>query len=347
MADAARGPRGRTDAAAARKAAILMVSLDPDSAARLMSQLEKHEQERVALEIVKLEAVPPDPAERERTLREFYQLQKSQEATDRGGLRSAQQILEKIHPPQEARRILEGAAAAAHRSHFEFLRKADPENVVAFISDEHPQMIALICSHLDPGQAGRIIEALPLPKQQEVIRRLASMEPTSPQVVQQVERALEGRMSAVVSQDLEETDGVAQAARVLNLVQRSVERSILEGLKAEEPEMVEKIKRLMFTFADLLRVNDRGIQNLLKGVDATRLALALKTAKPELRDKFFTNMSKRAVDRILEELELMGPVRLSDVEAAQQAVVDEALRLEEAGEVTIEGRGGSQETLVT
>jgi flagellar motor switch protein FliG len=322
-----------------------MVSLDPDSAARLMSQLEKHEQEKIALEIVRLEGSPPEPAERERILREFYQAQKGQEVFDRGGLRCAQQILERIHPPQEARRILESVAASG-RSHFEFLRKADPENVVAFISDEHPQMIALICSYLDPGQAGRIIEALPPAKQQEVVRRLAALEPTSPQVVQQVERALESRMSSVAPQGLEQTDGLVHVARVLNQVQRSVERSILEALRAEEPEMAEKIKRLMFTFADLVRMNDRGVQNLLKGVDAARLALALKTAKPELREKFFRNMSQRARERIAEEMELMGPVRLVDVEAAQQGIVDEALRLEEAGEVSIEGRGGAQDTLV-
>jgi flagellar motor switch protein FliG len=323
-----------------------MVSLDPETAARLMGQLEKSEQEHIAVEIVRLEASPPDRAEREKVLREFLQSQQSLQQTDQGGLRSVQTLLEKVHPPQEARRMLESVSGAAGKSRFEFLRKADPENIVHFIVDEHPQMIALILSHLDPVQSGRILEGLPLAKQQEVVRRLASLEPTSPQVVQQVEKALESRLSTVITQDLEQADGIGAAARVLNQVQRSVERAILEGLKAEEPEMVDRIRRLMFTFADLLRVNDRGVQNLLKNVDTTRLALALKTAKPELRDKLFRNMSQRAVARIQEEMELMGPVRLADVEAAQQAVVDETLRLEEAGELVIEGRGGAQEAVV-
>jgi flagellar motor switch protein FliG len=323
-----------------------MVALDAESASRLMSELDKADQERLAVEIVRLEDAPPDAAERERVLREFYGAHLARQASARGGRGSARQILEKIHSPEEVRRILETAEHVLGKSRFEFLKKAAPENVVAFIADEHPQMIALILSHLEAGQAARILEELPLIKQQEVVRRLASLEPTSPQVVAQVERALESRLSALSVQQLTETGGVASAARILNQVQRSTERTILEGLKSEEPELVDRIRRLMFTFGDLLRVNDRGVQNLLKNVDTTRLALALKTAKPEIRDKFFRNMSKRAQERVAEELELMGPVRVVDVEAAQQAIVDEVLRLEEAGELVVEGRSDAENVMV-
>jgi len=333
--------RATAEAVGARRAAVLMVSVDQETAARLMSQLDKPEQERIATEIVRLESSPPDRAERERVLREFSQFHLSQQAVESGGLRTAQSLLEKIHEPQEARRILANVEAAVGKTPFEFLRKADPESVVGFIADEHPQMIALILSYLEPLRAGHIIEGLPLMKQQEVVRRLATIEPTSPAVVEQVEKALQGRLEAFGAADMRETDGIAAAARVLNHVNRSTERSILESLRVDEPDLVEKLRRQMFTFADLERVNERGVQNLLKTVDTTRLSLALKTASPELREKFFRNMSKRAQERVLEEMELMGPVRVVDVQAAQNAIVDEALRLEESGELIVEGRGGT------
>ena len=333
--------RAAAEAVGARRAAVLMVSIDQETAARLMSQLDKPEQERIATEIVRLESSPPDRAERERVLREFSQFHLSQQAVESGGLRTAQSLLEKIHEPGEARRILANVEAAVGKTPFEFLRKADPESVVGFIADEHPQMIALILSYLEPLRAGRIIEGLPLLKQQEVVRRLATIEPTSPAVVEQVEKALQGRLEAFGAADMRETDGIAAAARVLNHVNRSTERSILESLRVDEPDLVEKLRRQMFTFADLERVNERGVQNLLKTVDTTRLSLALKTASPELREKFFRNMSKRAQERVLEEIELMGPVRVVDVQAAQNAIVDEALRLEESGELIVEGRGGT------
>jgi flagellar motor switch protein FliG len=339
-------PRATAEAAGARRAAILMVSLDQESAARLMAQLDKPEQERIATEIVRLDAAPPDRAEREKVLRDFYAYHTSQQAVESGGLRTAQSILEKVHEPQEAKRILANVQAAVGKTPFEFLRKADPESVGGFIADEHPQMIALILSHLEAHRAGRILEGLPLSKQQDVVRRLATIEPTSPAVVEQVEKALQGRLSAFGASELRELDGVAVAAKVLNHVARATERTIMEGLRSDEPDLVEKLRRQMFTFADLIRVNDRGVQNLLKSIDTSRLSLALKTASPGLRDKFFHNMSKRAQERVLEEMELMGPVRVVDVQAAQNAIVDEVLRLEEAGELIIEGRGGSETVVI-
>lgn len=340
-----RDPRAAAEAAGARRAAILLVSLDQETAARLMAQLDKPEQERIATEIVRLDSAPPDRAEREKVLREFTTYHVSQQAVESGGLRTAQSLLEKIHEPQEAKRLLANVQAAVGKTPFEFLRKADPDSIVGFIADEHPQMIALILSYLEPHRSGRVLEGLPLAKQQEVIHRLATIEPTSPAVVEQVEKALQGRLAAFGASDMRETDGIAAAAKVLNHVARATERTLMENLRMDEPDLVEKLRRQMFTFADLIRINDRGIQNLLKTIDTSRLSLALKTASPELRDKFFHNMSKRAQERVLEEMDLMGPVRVVDVQAAQNAIVDEVLRLEEAGELIIEGRGGT-ETLV-
>jgi flagellar motor switch protein FliG len=346
MPTTAKDPRAEAEAAAARKTAILMISVEQEIAARLMAQLDRREQERIAREIILLEARPPSKEERERVIRDFYHFHLAQQAGAPGGPRSAQSLLEKVYPAGEAKKLIEDVQAGMGGSRFEFLRKADPSSVVHFIGDEHPQLIALIVSHLDPVLGGKILEGLSLTKQQDVVKRLAAMEPTSPQVVHQVEKALESRLSSFAPPEGQGLDGAQVAARVLNHVGRATERGILESLKDEEPELAERIKRLMFTFSDLVRVNDRGIQNLLKSVDTSRLALALKTAGPELKDKFFRNMSRRAVDRVQEEMELLGPVRVVDVQSGQNAIVDEALRLEEAGELLIEGRGGAESLVV-
>ena len=311
------GPQDEIDAGA-RRTAILLVSLDQESAARLMARLDKGEQERIAREIVRLENAPSEKGEREQILRDFTVLHLARQVDD----------------------------TTVGTSHFEFLKRADTSSVVNFIADEHPQVIALILSHLAPVQAGKILESMPVARQQEVIRRLAVMEPTNSQVVQQVEKALESRVAALAGSEIREADGMALVARLLNQVTRATERSILEGLRSEEPELVGKIRRRMVTFEDLLRVNDRGIQNLLKNVDISRLALALKTASPEIHEKISRNLSKRAVERIREEMDLMGPVRVADVQDAQNAVMDEVLRLEEVGDLVVEGRGGAETVVV-
>jgi flagellar motor switch protein FliG len=324
-----------------RKAAILMVSLDPESAAKVMAEFEKPEQERLAREIVRLEGAPAEPAELEVVIREFLSHHRARAAGGPGGVGAARRILEKIHTPEETREMLRAVENALGRTRFEFLRKAELPDLVAFLANEHPQTIALVLSHLPAEQGARLVQALPLPKQQEVVRRLASLEPTNPAVVEQVEKTLESRLSAYGTRGVRETDGLGAAAALLARLPRSTERGLIEALRADDPEFADSLRRRMFRFELLLRANDRGIQNLLKNVDAPTLSLALKTAGPELRDKFFRNMSPRAAERIREEMEVMGPVRLSEVESAQQGIVDEVLRLEESGELVIEGRGGA------
>lgn len=325
-----------------RKAAIFFVSVDQESAVRILSHLDREEQERIALEISKLEQEPSGKEEREVVLKTLYNLSLAHQYLEIGGPAYARELLEKILPVEEVQRIMDAINAATKMSPFGFLQKTDAESILAFIQEEHPQTIALIVAHLTPAQAAAILEGLPLKKQQEVIKRLATMEHTSPDVVQEVEKSLETKLSAVLSQEIRRTGGVPQAAEILNLVQRATERGILEGLEEQDPEMVNQIRRLMFTFEDVLRVNDRGIQNLLKNVDTQQLSIALKTASPELREKFFRNMSKRAVEMVKEEMEYMGPVRLKEVEAAQQTIVDVVRRLEEQGELIVEGRGGGE-----
>lgn len=336
----------QTDPAGVRKAALFLVSIDQETAARIMTQLDKDEQELIALEIARLGEERPTKEERDRVFGEFKNIYLAHQYVEQGGLGYARSLLEKILPSDEVRRIIDAIESSMKAAPFGFLQKTDSRNLITFIQDEHPQTIALIIAYLSSSQGAELLEGLPLKKQQDVIKRLATMEHTNPEIVQQVEKALETKLSAFVTSELRKTGGVEAAAEVLNLVQRSTERNILEGLEEEDPEMVEQIRRLMFTFDDILRVNDRGVQNLLKNIDTSQLAMALKTASPELKDKFLRNMSKRASDLISEEMEFMGPVRLSDVEAAQQAIVDVVRRLEEQGELIIEGRGGAEEIVV-
>ncbi len=343
MAEAPKPVRAPLDAEGARKAAILMVSVDQESAARVMSQLDKQDQERVAFEIIRLDSEPPSKDEQEGVLREFYNLQVAQQYVDQGGHEYARKVLEKLYSADEARKMMETIESSMRMSAFRFLRRTDTVHLVTFIADEHPQTIAIILAYLGPSQAAGILEGLPAKKQGDVIKRLATMEHTSPEAVEQVEKALEAKLASFGTQEFRKTGGVESTAEILNLVQRSTERSVLEALHEEHPELVEQIRRLMFTFDDILRSNDRGVQNLLRSIDTSQLSLALKHASPELREKFFKNMSPRAADLVKEEMEFMGPVRLSDVEAAQQAIVDVVRRLEDQGELIIEGRGGGEE----
>jgi len=226
------------------------------------------------------------------------------------------------------------------------LQKTDPQQLAKFLETEHPQTIALILAHLPPQKASEILVGLPSQKQIEVVKRVATMEQTSPDVIKEVERGLEHRLSDIVSQTFEKAGGIDTVAEMLNLADRSTEKGIMEGLEAEDPDLVEQIRRLMFVFEDILLVNDKGIQSVLKEVDNEELSLALKTASQELKDKIFKNMSERAAQLIAEDMQYMGPVRVSDVESAQQKIVDIVRRLEDAGEIVIAGRGGEKEMVV-
>ncbi len=217
---------------------------------------------------------------------------------------------------------------------------------MTFLQEEHPQTIALVLSHLPPGMATDIVAALPTERQVEVASRIANMDQTSPDVIKEVERGLEKRLAGLVSERFERVGGVEAVAEILNMAGRATEKAILEGLEASDPQLVEEIRRLMFVFEDIIRVNDKGIQSVLKEVENDELSLALKTASEELKEKIFKNMSERAAQMIKEEMEFMGPVRVSDVENAQQKIVDIVRRLEDAGDVVIAGRGGGGDVVV-
>ena len=248
--------------------------------------------------------------------------------------------------PADADRILQQISQQVRKTPFSFLQKAESQNLLTFIQDEHPQTIALIVSHLAFHKASEILAGLPTPKQIEVVKRVANMEQTNPEVISEVERGLESRLSNMLNQSFEKIGGVDSVAEMLNLVDRTTEKGIMEGLEADDPDLVEEIRRLMFVFEDILLVDDKGIQSVLKEIENDELALALKTASQELKDKVFKNMSERAAAMIGEDMEFMGPVRVSDVESAQQRIVDIVRRLEDAGEIIIAGRGGDKDMIV-
>ncbi len=327
-----------------RKASVLMLSLGQDVAAELLKRLDRDTVEELSREIAGMEGVTAE--QRDVVLDEYYNLALASNYLEEGGLAYASALLEKSLPADDAKRIIDQVTQTIQSSPFSFLQKAESENLLTFIQDEHPQTIALVLAHLNSDKSSEVLVGLPSAKQIEVVKRIANMEQTNPEVIHEVERGLEHRLSAIVDQSFEKVGGVETVAEMLNLADRATEKSIMEGLEAEDPELVESIRRLMFVFEDILKVQDRGIQGVLKEVENDELALALKMASEELRDKLFRNMSERAASLIGEEMEFMGPVRVSDVEAAQQKIVDVVRRLEDSGEIVIAGKGGEDDVIM-
>ena len=326
------------------KAAILILTLDHQSAGALLKKLPTDTVEEVTRVLASLGEVPADLSMK--VIEEFYSLRMAAQSVKEGGLDYAKSLLKESLDSKMADRVIQQIQTQVQRTPFAFLQKAESENLLTFIQDEHPQTIALIVSHLPHHKASEILVGLPPQKQVEVVRRVANMEQTNPDVIREVEAGLESRLSNMLQHSMERVGGVETVAEILNLCDRASEKSIMEGVESEDPDLVEQIRRLMFVFEDIMLVNDKGIQAVLKEVDNDELCLALKTASDGLREKIFNNMSARAADLIKEDMQYMGPVRLSDVEAAQQRIVDVVRRLEDAGEIVIAGRGGEKDMVV-
>jgi len=326
------------------KSAILLLSLEAPVASEILKSLPQEMVEDVTRELAGLGRIPDKL--RQEVVEEFYGLSLGFKYQAEGGLDYAKELLKNALDGKVADKILGQIQTHVTKAPFSFLQKAEAENLLTFIQDEHPQTIALIVCHLPHHKAAEILVGLPNQKQVEVIKRIANMEQTNPEVIREVERGLESRLSAMLTQSMEKAGGVSTVAEILNLADRATEKTIMEGLEAEDPDLVEEIRRLMFVFEDIRMVDGKGIQAVLREIDNDELALALKTASPELQEKIFSNMSERAASLIREDMEFMGPVRVSDVESAQQRIVDVVRRLEEAGEIIIAGRGGQEELIV-
>lgn len=326
------------------KSAILLLLLDSESAGKLLKALPTESVEEVTRALAALGDVPKELGEE--VIREFYSLAMAQGYVREGGFAYAKNLLKNSLDSKVADKVIQQIQTQVQKTPFSFLQKAESANLLTFIQDEHPQTIALIVSHLSHHKASEILIGLPPAKQIEVVRRVAHMEQTNPEVIREVEMSLESRLSNMITSSMEKVGGVETVAEILNLVDRSTERTIMQGVESEDPELVEEIRRLMFVFEDIKLVDDKGIQSILKEVDNDELALALKTASAELQQKIFGNMSERAATLIKEDMQFMGPVRVSDVEAAQQKIVDIVRRLEDSGDIVIAGRGGDSDLIV-
>lgn len=326
-----------------QKAAILLIALGPERSSQVFKHLKDDEIEQLTLEIANTKSVPSDL--KDQILDEFYEVCLAQQYIAEGGIAYAKELLDKALGEDKARDVIGKLTASLQVRPFEFVRKADASQLLNFIQDEHPQTIALILSYLPAAQAASVVGALAPEKQADVARRIATMDRTSPDVIQEVERVLEKKLASLVNQDYTIVGGVDSIVSILNTVDRSTEKHIMENLEVEDPELADEIRRKMFVFEDILLLDNRSIQTVLREVDNNELATALKNANEEVQKIIFDNLSSRLASMIKEDMEFMGPVRLKDVEDAQQKIVNIIRRLEDSGEIVI-SRGGGDEVIV-
>lgn len=326
-----------------QKAAILLISLGPDVSAQIYKHLSEEEIEKLTMEIAGVRRVEQD--QKEEVLEQFHQLAIAQDYITQGGIGYAKDVLEKALGNEEANAIIGRLTSTLQVRPFDFARKADSMQIFNFIQNEHPQTIALVLSYLESEQSGQILSALPQEMQADIAKRIAIMDSTSPEIIHEVESILEKKLSSTLTQDFTDAGGIESVVEVLNSVDRSTERTIIDALEIQDPELAEEIKKRMFVFEDIVTLDNRSIQRVIRDVENGDLQLALKVASDEVKNIVFTNMSQRMSDTFKEEMEFMGPVRLRDVEEAQTRIVAIIRRLEESGEIVI-ARGGGDDIIV-
>ncbi|UTR10869.1 flagellar motor switch protein FliG [Evansella sp. LMS18] len=333
----------RKQLSGAEKAAILLISMGPDVSAQVYKHLTEEEIEKLTLEIAGVRKV--DSSTKEEIVEQFHQLAQAQDYISQGGIGYAKDVLEKALGTEEAMEVINRLTSSLQVRPFDFARKADPGQILNFIQSEHPQTIALILSYLESEQSGQILSSLPQEVQADVAKRIALMDSTSPEIISEVENILEKKLSATVTHDFTQAGGIESVVEVLNKVDRSTERTILDSLEIQDPELAEEIKKRMFVFEDIVTLDNRSIQRVIRDVENEDLQLSLKVSSDEVKEIVFKNMSQRMADTFKEEMEFMGPVRLRDVEEAQTRIVSVIRRLEEAGEIII-ARGGGDDIIV-
>lgn len=325
-----------------QKAAHLLIALGPEKSSKIFKFLKEEELEQVTLEIANVRKVSTEGVDE--ILKEYYEMCLASQYISSGGIDYAKDVLEKALGHDKAIDIISRISASLQVRPFDFVRKTQPSQVLNFIQGEHPQTIALILAYLESEKSSIILSALPPERQSDVARRIALMNTTSPEIIKEVERVLERKLSSVISTEVTQAGGVKSLVEILNRVDRGTEKTILESLEVQDPELAEEIKKLMFVFEDIVSIDDRSIQRVLREVETHDLALALKGASEEVSAKIYGNMSKRASDMLREDIQFMGPVRLRDVEEAQQRIVNIIRKLEETGEIVI-ARGGGDEII--
>jgi flagellar motor switch protein FliG len=326
-----------------QKAASFLIYLGPEKSAQLFKHLNDEEIEQLTLEIANVRQVNKDKIDD--IFREFYEMALASQYIGQGGIAYAREVLERAYGEDKTVEIIGRISASLQVRPFDFMRKTEPQQLLNFIQSEHPQTIALILAYLEPEKASTILSALPPERQSEVAKRIAIMDTTSPDVIKEVERVLERKLSSIAPQELTNAGGIKSVVEIINRVDRGTEKTIMEALEVQDPELAEEIKKLMFVFEDIVIIDDRSVQRVLREVESQDLALALKGASTEVSQKIFTNMSQRASDMLREDIEFMGPVRLRDVEEAQQRIVNIIRKLEDSGEIVV-ARGGGDEVVV-
>jgi flagellar motor switch protein FliG len=326
-----------------QKAAALLISLGPELASKVYQHLKEDSVEQVTLQIANLRKISPE--EKDAVMREALDISVAQEYISQGGVEYAHELLEKALGANKAMEIINRLQGSLQMTPFDYIKRTDPQQLLNFIQSEHPQTIALILAHLNPENAATILGALPLEVQVDVATRIAILDRAAPDVVMEIERVLERRISAIFTQEFTAAGGVRSLAEVLNRADRSTEKAIMEKLEESNPTLAEEVKRLMFVFDDLIVLDNRTVQQILREVDAKDLALALKGAKEEVKEHLLKNMSNRARAMIIEDMEVMGPVRLKNAEEAQQKIINVVRQLEEQGEIVV-ARGGDEGAMV-
>jgi flagellar motor switch protein FliG len=335
--------KGNKEFSGRQKAAIFLVSVGSDISAEIFKFLREDEIETLTFEIARLETIEPE--QKDAVLAEFQELMMANQFITMGGIDYARELLEKSLGSQKAIDIINRLSSSFQVRPFDFISRTDPAHLLNFIEQEHPQTIALILAYLEPNKASVILQSLPHEVQSDVARRIATMDRTSPEVLREVERVLEKKLSTLSSEDYTAAGGVESIVDILNLVDRASEKQIIEALEDEDPELAEEIKKRMFVFEDIVMLDDRAIQKVMREVDSQELAKALKSVDAEVQDKIYRNMSKRAAGMLKEDMEYMGPVRLKDVEEAQQKIVSIIRHLEDTGEIVV-ARAGEDELVV-
>ena len=321
----------------------MFIIVGPEKASKVFRYLKDDEVESLTLEIANMKNITTSV--KDEVLDEFYEICLAQQYVSEGGIDYANDLLEKTFGPERAREIIGKLTDSLQVRPFEFVRKTDPSQLLNFIQDENSQTIALILSYLSAQQAATIVGALSPDKQADVAKRIAQMDRTSPDTIRDVEHVLERKLASLVNQDYTIAGGVDAIVDILNTVDRGTEKHIMETLEIEEPELADEIRKKMFVFEDILSLDDRSIQRVLREVDNNDLATALKSANEEVQTVIFNNLSKRLVAMIKDDMDFMGPVRLKDVEEAQQKIVNIIRKLEDSGEIVI-SRGGGDEIVV-
>lgn len=326
-----------------QKAAMLLIALGPEKSAKVFKYLKEEEIEELTLEIANIKAVSAKA--KEEVLQEFYEICLAQDYISEGGIGYAKQLLEQALGAEKAIEVINKLTMSLQVRPFEFARKTDASQLINFIQNEHPQTIALILSYLKPSQASAILAALPVEMQADTARRIAMMDRASPDVINEVEKEFEKRLSTLVSEEYTTIGGVEAIVEIINQVDRATEKNIMEHLEIEDPELADTIKKRMFVFEDIITLDNRYIQRVLREVDNHELAVALKGTNEAVKEVIYNNVSKRLVVMIQEDLEYMGPKRMKEIEDAQQRIVNIIRKLEEAGEVVI-SRGSGDEIVV-